>query len=131
MDVADHMGKPVAVDTFNITEVFPKRVEASIVVAPSIYVSGQGFGVTWRVAYARVAPPQRITAADVFRDEIDEETAKPAPVTAEQRQAMWAEEDQTEQQEEEEVTVPFVEAPSAPAPAPAPAKNRRRVAAAV
>lgn len=129
MDVADHMGKPVAVDTFNITEVFPKRVEASIVVAPAIYVSGQGFGVTWRVAYARVAPPQRITAADVFRDEIDEET-KPAPVTAEQRQSMWAEEDQPEQQEEE-VTVPFVEAPSAPAPAPAPAKNRRRVAGAV
>jgi hypothetical protein len=129
MDVADHMGKPVAVDTFNITEVFPKRVEASIVVAPAIYVSGQGFGVTWRVAYARVAPPQRITAADVFRDEIDEETAKPAPVTAEQRQSMWAEEEQTDQLEEE-VTVPFVETPSAPAPAPA-AKNRRRVAAAV
>jgi hypothetical protein len=44
MDVTDSQGKPVAVDVDNITNVFPKRVEASIVVSPGVYVSGQGWG---------------------------------------------------------------------------------------
>ena len=130
MDVADGQGRPVEVTTENIQQVFPKRVEASIVVSPSIYVSGQGFGVTWRVSYARVAPPQRTTAAQIFADEIEQEI-KGEPLVETQ-----------EEEEQEEVTVAYVEAPSAPpvtpvqqvAPAPvapaAPAKNRRRVAVA-
>ena len=105
-------------------------MEASIVVSPSIYVSGQGFGVTWRVSYARVAPPQRTTAAQIFADEIEQEI-KAEPLAETQ-----------EEEEQEEVTVAYVETPSAPpvtpvqqiAPAPvapaAPAKNRRRVAVA-
>lgn len=115
MDVVDAMGKPVDVNLENIGNVFPKRTEASIVVAPSVYVSGQGFGVTWRVTFARVTPPQRLTAAQVFADEID------APV-------------QETIQEEVEETVAEAPAPApepvapAPEPAPAPAKNRRRVA---
>ena len=125
MDVTDSQGKPVAVDVDNITNVFPKRVEASIVVSPGVYVSGQGWGVTWRVSYARVAPPQRTTAAQVFADEIEQEI----------RSETVKVEEEEEQQEEEEV--PYVETPSAPpappvvVPAPAPAKNRRRVAGAV
>lgn len=124
MDVAGPDGKPIQVDVDNLAEVFPKRVEASIVVAPSIYVTGTGFGVTWRVTFARVAPPQRLTAAQVFADEIEEET-KAAPAQS------FVEEEQTHQ--EEEVSVPFVPAP-APVPepvapaAPAAAKNRRRAA---
>jgi len=129
MDVADGQGKAVEVTTENIQQVFPKRVEASIVVSPSIYVSGQGFGVTWRVSYARVAPPQRTTAAQIFADEIEQEVkAEPLP-------------EEEQQEEQEEVTVAYVETPSAPpvtpvtSPAPqvapaAPAKNRRRVAVA-
>ncbi len=125
MDVTDQFGKPVIVDVDNITQVFPKRVEASVVVAPSVYVSGQGFGVTWRITYAKVSPPQRTTAADIFRDEIEQEMAAPLPVSREILD---------EDVEQEEISVPFVEdTPSAPAPAPAPAgaKNRRRTAAAV
>lgn len=121
MDVAGPDGKPIAVDVDNLAEVFPKRVEASIVVAPSIYVTGTGFGVTWRVTFARVAPPQRLTAAQVFADEIEEETKAPA--------ASQAYVDEESAPPEEEVTVPFVPAPApAPAPEPAPAKNRRRAA---
>jgi len=125
MDVAGADGKPIQIDVDNLAEVFPKRVEASIVVAPSIYVTGTGFGVTWRVTFARVAPPQRLTAAQVFADEIEEET-KAAPAAA---PAALEEEDL----EQEEVTVPFVPAPApapapAPEPAPAAAKNRRRAA---
>jgi hypothetical protein len=125
MDVTDSQGKPVAVDIDNITNVFPKRVEASIVVSPGVYVSGQGWGVTWRVSYARVAPPQRTTAAQVFADEIEQEIRSETVKAGE-------EEEEFQAQEEE---VPYVETPSAPpvvaAPAPAPAKNRRRVAGAV
>jgi hypothetical protein len=126
MDVTDQFGKPVIVDVDNITQVFPKRVEASVVVAPSVYVSGQGWGVTWRITYAKVSPPQRATAADIFRDEIEQEiSGVPAPAVTDD----YTHEEQTEQ---EEISVPFVETPSAPAPVSAAGgKNRRRVAAAV
>lgn len=127
MDVTDSAGKAVAVDTDNIANVFPKRVEASIVVSPGIYVSGQGWGVTWRVSYARVSPPTRTTAADVFKDEIEQEL-KAGPVATQQ---VTDYDQQDETPEEEEVSVPFVETPTAPTPAPVPAKtNRRRVAVA-
>ena len=117
MDVVDNEGRPIAMTPDNLESVFPKRVEASIVVAPSIYVSGQGFGVTWRIGYARVLPPQRLTAAQVFADEMDEEVTDSVPA---------ARESETVEETAEEETVPF----DAPAPAPAPAaKNRRRVVA--
>jgi hypothetical protein len=130
MDVADHTGKPIAVDVDNITEVFPKRVEASVAVTPSIYVTGTGFGVTWRVTFARVAPPQRMTAADVFKDEIEEESKNPS-VAAGAYEYGTTETTEEEQHQEEEVSVPFVESSPAPAPAPASSapKSRRRVAA--
>jgi hypothetical protein len=121
MDVADSTGKPVMVDLENISQVFPKRVEASVVVTPSVYVSGQGFGVTWRITHARVAPPQRLTAAQVFADEIEEETTAPVSAAA-------------AFEEEESPSEPPAPAPApAPAPEPAPAKpaaNRRRAVAA-
>ena len=126
MDVSDHSGKPIEVDTENIGAVFPKRVEASVVVAPSVYISNQTFGVTWRVTYARVSPPQRLTAAQVFADEIEEEVA--APAALERAPALSSL--PAEEQQDEEVEVPT--APPAPAPAPAPKApaNRRRVPAA-
>lgn len=129
MDVTDHLGKPVLVDVDNITEVFPKRVDASVVVQPSIYVTGTGFGVTWRVTYARVSPPQRVTAADVFKDEIEEESRAPAAALP---PFVSPDDVEQEEQHEEEISVPFVEpTPTAPAPAPAAAgaKNRRRAPA--
>lgn len=123
MDVTDSTGKPVEVTPENICVAFPKRVEASVVVSPGIYVSGQGFGVTWRVSYAKVSPPQRTTAADIFRDEINEEmSGGVVPVTHHE----VANPEEEMDHEEEEVSVPFVETPTA-AP-PAPAKNRRRAA---
>ena len=128
MDVTDHVGKRVEIDIDNLATVFPKRCEASIVVSPSIYVTGTGFGVTWRITYAKVSPPQRTTAADVFRDEIEEEqrSSAVAPATAEEQAAPAYEEESQPQQEE--VSVPV----AAPAPTPAPASRRKaKVAAAV
>jgi hypothetical protein len=131
MDVVSHDGKPIEVTPDNLAQVFPKRVEASIAVAPSIYVTGQGFGVTWRIIFARVSPPQRMTAAQVFADEIDEELKAPAQVPQSSGFVDRVYPDQEEDEvQQEEVSVPYSEAPSAaPAPAPAPAKNRRRVVA--
>jgi hypothetical protein len=134
MDVVSHDGKPIEVTTENLAQVFPKRVESSIAVAPSIYVTGQGFGVTWRIIFARVSPPQRMTAAQVFADEIDEELK--APVAQAPQSSGFVDRvypDQEEEEHSEEVSVPYAETPSAaaPAPAPAPAKNRRRVVGAV
>jgi hypothetical protein len=121
MDVADGAGKSIQVTTDNLASVFPKRVEASLAVAPSVYISGQGFGITWRVTYARVSPPQRLTAAQVFADEIEEEIKAPA--------AAAASEDQEEESAEQTVEIPS--APPAPEPpAPAATKNRRRQPAA-
>ena len=129
MDVTDHMGKQVQIDIDNLASVFPKRCEASIVVSPSIYVTGTGFGVTWRITYAKVSPPQRTTAADVFRDEIEEEQRGSAvassTLVAEESAAPAYEEESHPQ--EEEISVPVVAAPS-----PAPVSRRKaKVSAAV
>ena len=134
MDVTDSTGRPVEVTVDNIQSVFPKRVEASVVVSPSIYVSGQGFGVTWRVSYAKVAPPQRTTAADVFRDEIEQETPGLSNLPTRTMGGGIQPEMFEEEAPQEEISVPVVEAPApapvpAPAPAPAPAKVSRRVKA--
>ena len=117
MDVSDQAGKSIQVTTDNLAQVFQKRVEASIAVAPSVYISGQGFGITWRVSYARVSPPQRLTAAQVFADEIEEEVKAPAPVA----------EQSVEEHESQEQTVEIPSAPPAQeTAAPAAPKNRRR-----
>jgi hypothetical protein len=122
MDVTDHVGKRVEIDIDNLASVFPKRCEASIVVSPSIYVTGTGFGVTWRITYAKVSPPQRTTAADVFRDEIEEEQRGSSAVATTSEEAAPAYEEDSQVQEE--ISVPVV----VPAPAPA-AASRRKVKA--
>jgi hypothetical protein len=140
MDVTDSEGNPVPLDPETLASVFPKRVDASIVVSPSVYVTGQGFGVTWRIGYARVSPPQRITARDVFADEIRQEVTNKGSMTA---RALMTDEDDNEideimgEAQESSVQVPTEPAEEAPAPAPAAApaaapasKNRRRVVAA-
>lgn len=139
MDVVGTDGKPVVVDLDTLPTLFPKRCEASLVVAPSVYVSGQGWGVTWRITYARVSPPQRMSAAQVFADEIEQEEPglsnlpPPAPLLV-RSIGGGIPEMLDEESHEEAVAIPqIVESPplSAPAPAPAPAKAKggRRTAA--
>jgi hypothetical protein len=112
--------QPVKVDDVRVLEVsFPKQVEASIVVAPSVYVSGQGFGITWRISNARTTTPKQVSALDIFRDEIEEDARNESTAPAEE---VVQEE---EEQHQEEVVVE--ETPTAPPSAPV---NRRRKAAA-
>jgi hypothetical protein len=115
MDVVDHMGKPVRLDLETLASVFPKRCEASIVVSPSIYITGTGFGVTWRIAFAKVSPPQRTNAADVFRDEIEEEQRGTTTAVALPEEGVQAEEEESQPQQEE-LTLPTLAAvvPQAP-----------------
>ena len=115
MDVVDMATRPIAVNTENLQQVFPKRMEARFIVSPSIYVSGQGFGVTWRISYAQVSAQSRVSAAELFEAE---EEPEDVPQVA---QVPQVEEQQEEHVFEQE------ESPSAPpAPAPAPAKPARR-----
>lgn len=120
MDAVDMANRPIHLTPENLESAFPKRMEARFIVSPSIYVSGQGFGVTWRISYAQVSAQQRVTAAQMFEPEESAEEDKPASA-----EIPMADEEEQEQQEEE-----TREAPSAPpVPAPTPAKpTRRRVA---
>jgi hypothetical protein len=49
-----------------------------MVIAPSIYVTGTGFGVTWRVVLAKIFPPTRMSAKAAFADikEPEEDNAR-------------------------------------------------------
>lgn len=76
MQVIDAKGNPVYMTTDNIPEVFPKRVEANLVISPSIYVVNASFGISWRVEYAQVFPTERTNARSVFMDDdVPEEAA--------------------------------------------------------
>jgi hypothetical protein len=119
MDAVDMANRPIPLTTDNLETVFPKRMEARFIVSPSIYVSGQGFGVTWRISYAQVSARQRVTASQLFEAEESEETVQ---VPTEE-----SNETQEEDQVQEEST-PVAQAP-APAPVPqtpAPVKTARR-----
>lgn len=123
-EVVDNRGNPLTVYPNSLPTVFPKGVEANLVVGASIYtIAGGGFGVTWRLSYAQTFPQQRMTAASVFADDIENgddeagETQDATPVDPPTQQPT-----EVPQDEEEEAHAP------APAPAPAKATGRRRAA---
>ena len=66
MDAVNGLMIPYHLTEDSLKSVFPKYVEANLVISPSIYVIGQGFGVTWGVKFAQVFQPSRLTAASVF-----------------------------------------------------------------
>jgi hypothetical protein len=129
MDAVDMANRPIALSTDNLEAVFPKRMEARFIVSPSIYVSGQGFGVTWRISYAQVSAQQRVTAAQLFDAEED--------AGEEEQEVKSNLAERLEEVVEESAFVP--ESPSAPPsievkaapPAPAKASKRRVVGAAI
>jgi ferritin len=130
MDAVDMANRPIPLTTENLETVFPKRMEARFIVSPSIYVSGQGFGVTWRISYAQVSAQAKVTAAQLFdaEEDAEEEEQEVRPTVAELLEAAAEEEPK------------FVaQSPSAPSetevkaapPAPAKASKRRVVGAAI
>jgi len=72
MDVVDAKTMPYHLTVDSLRSVFPKYVEANLIVSGSIYIIGQSFGVTWRITFAQVFPPSRVTAASLFKEEVPE-----------------------------------------------------------
>jgi hypothetical protein len=130
MDAVDMANRPIPLSTDNLETVFPKRMEARFIVSPSIYVSGQGFGVTWRISYAQVSAQQRVTAAQLFEAEEDgdEEEQEARPTVAELLEA--AVEEETKFVPQSPSAPPETEVKAAP-PAPAKQSKRRVVGAAI
>lgn len=124
MDAVDMANRPIPLTTDNLETVFPKRMEARFIVSPSIYVSGQGFGVTWRISYAQVSARQRVTASQVF--EAEEESEETIQVPTEET-IETQEEEQTQEEETPKQSTPVQVAAPAPVPqTPAPVKTARR-----
>lgn len=82
-EIVDGSRNPVYATPDTLTSIFTKGVEGNLVVSGSIYViAGGGFGVTWRLQTAQVFARARVTAADIFSAEDDEDAtpAQSAPV---------------------------------------------------
>jgi hypothetical protein len=128
MDAVDMANRPIPLSTDNLETVFPKRMEARFIVSPSIYVSGQGFGVTWRISYAQVSAQAKVTAAQLFDAEEDAEEEEEVKSNLVERLEEVAEESAFVP--ESPSAPPVVEVKAAP-PAPAKPSKRRVVGAAI
>jgi hypothetical protein len=79
MEVIDSEDNDVEVTTGNLSETFTKGCSSKIVAQGSIYIIGQGFGVTWKPTYLQVSKKKRHTARDYFKedeDDVEEEVEK-------------------------------------------------------
>lgn len=124
MDAVDANNNTIGLTPDNLEQVFAKRFEGRMVLAPSIYVTGTGCGVTWRVVLAKVFPPQRMGAKSAFADikEPDE------PIEENEDKAESMELPMAEEEEHRSPTPPAAPQQSQPPAAP---KKVRRAAAAV
>jgi len=140
MDVIDSEGNEIVLSPGDLQSTFSKGCQAKIVAQCSIYVIGQGFGLTWKPTYMQVSQRKRQTAREMFNDDEDDAEASVPPVVGGAKAALESdnEEEEAEAEAEEEAEseaapTPTVSAP-APAPSPAPAsstpaaKGRRKVA---
>jgi len=128
MDAVDMANRPIALTTDNLETVFPKRMEARFIVSPSIYVSGQGFGVTWRISYAQVSAQQRVTAAQLF--DAEEDAGEEDEVKSNLAERLEEAAEESAFVPESPSAPPVIEVKAAP-PAPAKASKRRVVGAAI
>jgi len=121
----DNKGNPMTVYPSSLPAVFPKGVEANLVVSGSIYNVNGSFGVTWRLSYAQVFPQQKLTAVNVFADDIEDEDQ---PIASDSQ--VVDTEPLTSEQTSVNVEVPDLdEPPVTQAPPPPAPRGRRRVVA--
>jgi hypothetical protein len=72
--IEDNLKNPVYATPESLPLVFPKGIEAGLVISGSIYViAGGGFGVTWRLQGAQVFPQARAKVTDFFKSEAQDE----------------------------------------------------------
>ena len=132
MDAVDASGAAIELSEDNLAQVFAKRVECRMVLTPSIYVTGTGFGVTWRVIHAKVFQPSKVGAKAAFADikEPDEaveggEDAEATEVT----ETTETEEVDAEAEPPRAATPPAQIQVQTPAPVAAPKKGGRKAQA--
>lgn len=127
MEVIGEDGVDIPLQPSGLQEAFSKGCAAKMVAQGSIYVIGQGFGLTWKPTYVQVSKRKRQTARDMFKDDIDDSEV-PAVVPGSAKAALGYDEEEEEVEDEEasEAPTPTVSAPTAaPSPAPAPARRRK------
>lgn len=127
MEVIDTDNNHMHPTVDNLAILFPKSCSAATVITPSIYVAGLSFGVTLKVTDAQVFTQRRMTAADKFRnDEDDEEAVESKPDTGAFGEIKnYSEEEQQEETHEESAPASVPEPPQGEAPK----TGRRRVKA--
>lgn len=133
LDAMDPNGESIAVTLENIEQVFAKRMEGRMVIAPSIYVTGTGFGVTWRVVLAKIFPPTRMSAKAAFADIKEPEEANTEDVEENEDtvQVPVAETEEEEQAPPPQMNRANTGGAATPAPAKAAGRKRAAVAAAM
>ena len=147
MDIIDDEDNDVILKSpTDLPDAFGKGCSANIIAQGSIYIIGQGFGLTWKPSFVKVSKRRRQTARDLFREDQDDGEKVAAPPAGSARAAFAAEDDD----EDDDAAAPsakagagdedddgygggVIEPPPAPAPAPAPAPSaaaprRRKVA---
>jgi len=127
-EIAQASRNPVTyVTPESLTSIFPKGVEANLVVSGSIYaIAGGGFGVTWRLTAAQQFPRFAGTAAQMFHD-------RRAFTAVEDEETPDSGSGSCSENDEDEGYGGQAQSESAPAPAPAPtsaARSRRKPAGA-
>ena len=114
-EIVDGQRNPMYATPESLVSIFTKGVDANLVVSGSIYViAGGGFGVTWRLQTAQVFARARVTAADIFSVEDEEEAPTPS-----------AQQPETQTQDVDDRPATPQDQPTEPVAPLAPARKRR------
>lgn len=118
MEAIDSDGNDIPLNVDNLTSVFSKGTSAKMILQASVYISGQGFGITWKPTYAQVYQRKKASARDFFKSDSDDEE-KPAakPIAEDEDDEEEEDEGQLAEKDDEEVEV-HVPAPSVAPSAP-------------
>lgn len=94
MDIIDDEDNDVILKSpSDLPDAFGKGCGASIIAQGSIYIIGQGFGLTWKPSFVKVSKRRRQTARDLFREDQDDGETAAAPPAGSARAAFAAEDD--------------------------------------
>lgn len=105
MEAIDSDGNDIPLTLDNLVTVFSKGSSSKMILQASIYISGQGFGITWKPTYAEVHQKKRQSARELFKDDEDDSESVP---------------DADEENDEETTNDDEGHSPAPTAPAPAP-----------
>ncbi len=111
MEAIDSDGNDIPLTVDNLISVFSKGTSAKMVLQASIYISGQGFGITWKPSYAQVYQRKKASARDFFKADEDDVEAE---IEKEDE-----EDEETVDKDDDEVEIHVPAPTSAPAPVPA------------